>query len=85
MVCRVCPTNPREEAPGLDPGAVHDLLEASTANELVVVVSARRGRLGWHPELRTLPNRVATETSGNFAIVYPKVERSGDERRFLEL
>ena len=22
-VCRVCPTNPREEAPGLDPGAVH--------------------------------------------------------------
>jgi hypothetical protein len=23
MVCRVCPTNPRE-APGLDPGAVHD-------------------------------------------------------------
>jgi hypothetical protein len=22
MVCRVCPTNPRE-APGLDPGAVH--------------------------------------------------------------
>ena len=23
MVCRVCPTNPREEAPGLDPGAVH--------------------------------------------------------------
>ena len=24
MVCRVCPINPREEAPGLDPGAVHD-------------------------------------------------------------
>ena len=24
MVCRVCPTNPREEAPGLDPGAVHE-------------------------------------------------------------
>ena len=23
MVCRVCPTNPREEAPRLDPGAVH--------------------------------------------------------------
>jgi len=23
MVCRACPTNPREEAPGLDPGAVH--------------------------------------------------------------
>jgi voltage-gated potassium channel len=23
MVCRVCSTNPREEAPGLDPGAVH--------------------------------------------------------------
>lgn len=64
---------------------VYDLLEASAANDLVVAVSARRGRLGWHSELRTLPNRIASETPGNFVIVYPKVERSGDERRFLEL
>ena len=27
MVCRVCPTNPRE-APGLDPGAVHTFTPA---------------------------------------------------------
>ncbi len=64
---------------------VYDLLEASTTNDLVVAMSARRGRLGWHPELRTLPSRIATETPGNFAIFYPKAERSEDERRFLEL
>jgi len=31
MVSEACPTNPREEAPGLDPGAVHPVALAVTS------------------------------------------------------
>lgn len=40
MVCRVCPTNPRE-APGLDPGAVHTT--DTLAGEGAETVLAREG------------------------------------------
>ncbi len=64
---------------------VYELLEGIAADEFVVAMSARRGRLGWHAELQTLPKRIATTTPGNFAVVYLRAERTGDERRFLEL
>ena len=65
--------------------AVDELLERVTVDDLVVVVSARRGHLGWHPELRTLPKRVATTAPGNFAVVYVPVVRDRDDRRFLRM
>ncbi|WP_207588341.1 cation:proton antiporter [Halomontanus rarus] len=65
-------------------GLIDRLAERTGPSQLVVVVSARRNALGWHPELRTLPKRVSGLTDGNFVIVYPaRGER--DDRRFLEL
>ncbi len=64
---------------------VYDLLGELETSTFVVAMSTRRGRLGWHAELRTLPKRIATEAPGNFAILYLRAERTGDERRFFEL
>ena len=64
---------------------IDDLLVELTVSDLIVVMSARRGRLGWHAELRTLPKQIATKVPGNFAIFYLQAERTGDERRFFEL
>lgn len=64
---------------------VYEMLRAQTKSDYVIAMSARRGHLGWHSELRTLPAAIAAGTPGNFAIVYPGIERDGDERRFLEL
>lgn len=65
--------------------AVYDLLSELETSAFVVAMSTRRGRLGWHAELRTLPKRIATGARGNFAILYLRAERTGDERRFFEL
>ncbi|MCU4740417.1 cation:proton antiporter [Halobacteria archaeon AArc-m2/3/4] len=60
------------------------LAERTGRSQLIVVVSARRNALGWHPELRTLPKRISGLTDGNFVIVYPaRGER--DDRQFLEM
>ncbi len=64
---------------------IHDLLETLTTTDFLVLVSTRRGRLGWHSELRTLPSEIASRTPGNFAIVYPPADRTADERRFLRI
>ena len=53
--------------------------------DMIVCLSARRGQLGWHPELQTLPNRIARLAAGNFAIVYLPTVRADDDRRFLTL
>ncbi|MFP8953592.1 cation:proton antiporter [Natrialbaceae archaeon A-arb3/5] len=52
--------------------------------DLVIAVSARRGTMGWHPELRTLPERVSTATDGNFVVVYPTLGERRDDRQFLQ-
>ncbi|WIV67739.1 cation:proton antiporter [Natrialbaceae archaeon AArc-T1-2] len=54
-------------------------------DDLVVAVSARRGTVGWHPELRTLPNRIATRSAGNFVVLYPARRDRDDDRRYLQL
>ena len=65
-------------------------LESTLRTELAdgvmpVCVSARRDDFGWHPALRTVPNRISTMTDGNFAIVYPATEAAPDDRQFLQL
>ena len=52
-------------------------------DQLVAVMSARRGTMGWHNELQTLPKSVSTLTDGNFLIVYPTSGERADERQFL--
>ncbi|MXV61041.1 universal stress protein [Natronorubrum sp. JWXQ-INN-674] len=52
--------------------------------DLVVTMSARRGTMGWHSELRTLPTTVSEETDGNFIVIYPAVGERSDDRQFLQ-
>lgn len=58
--------------------------EASGPGVLPVCFSARRGHLGWHPELQTLPGRIAALSEENFAVIYPAT-RPTDDRRFLKI
>lgn len=51
--------------------------------DFVVCLSSRRGRVGWHEELQTLPKSISTLFDGNFVVVYPATERRGDDRQFL--
>ncbi len=52
--------------------------------DLVALMSARRGDLGWHTELQTLPKSISTLAPGNFVIVYPANEQRADDRQFLQ-
>lgn len=48
-------------------------------DDLVVVVSARRGTLSWHPRLERLPARLATLVPESFIMLYPpEMEPSPD-------
>ncbi|WP_290813903.1 cation:proton antiporter [Halovivax sp.] len=53
-------------------------------DELIVAMSARRGTMGWHDELRTLPKSISTLTEGNFLVVYPADAEKDDDRQFLQ-
>ncbi|ADJ14550.1 sodium/hydrogen exchanger [Halalkalicoccus jeotgali B3] len=53
--------------------------------DLVVLLSARRGTRGWHPELETLPKSVSTLHGGDFLVVYPASAERADDRQFLRL
>lgn len=49
-------------------------------NDLVIVVSARRGTIGWHPRLEQLPRKLAEGTSENFILFYPPEREAVDLR-----
>lgn len=53
--------------------------------DLVVCMSARRGNLGWHPQLQTLPKSISTLHAGSFVVVYPASAKRADDRQFLRL
>ncbi|ELZ03131.1 sodium/hydrogen exchanger [Natrialba chahannaoensis JCM 10990] len=59
------------------------LRSAGEAGDLIVCLSSRRTDTGWHPELQTLPARIARLTEGNFVILYPAVAEQTDDRQFL--
>ena len=51
---------------------------------MVALLSARRGDIGWHRELETLPKSISTLVDSNFVVVFPaKEERKTDDRQFL--
>ncbi|MFC6903816.1 cation:proton antiporter [Halalkalicoccus tibetensis] len=56
-----------------------------SSRDLVVCLSARRGTVGWHPQLQTLPKSISTLVDGDFVVVYPASAERADDRRFLRL
>lgn len=60
-----------------------DVVRDVSRDDMVVAVSARRGMMGWHSALRTLPKRISTHTEGNF-VVYPATGDRADDRQFLQ-
>lgn len=64
--------------------AVREYLQNDIAEtDLVVLMSARRGTMGWQTELATLPTSIATLTDGNFLVLYPASRDQLDDRQFL--
>ena len=82
---RIEPDVPVSFEPVDDWSDLLDLLRDDVRDtDLVVATSARRGTMGWHAELQTLPKRVSTLTAGNFLVVYPATGERADDRRFLQ-
>jgi Kef-type K+ transport system membrane component KefB len=49
-------------------------------DDLLVVISARRGTIAWHPYLEKLPREIATVTKESFIFIYPEEEENIDLR-----
>jgi Kef-type K+ transport system membrane component KefB/nucleotide-binding universal stress UspA family protein len=49
-------------------------------DDLVVVISARKGTIAWHPRLELLPKKLAVIKPESFIILYPTEEREIDLR-----
>ncbi|KAE9930219.1 hypothetical protein, partial [Escherichia coli] len=53
------------------PALLASLRAGTRADDLTVLVSARRGGPAWHPRLRHLPEQVAESVSADFLALYP--------------
>ncbi|MBM4764640.1 cation:proton antiporter [Bacillus sp. B15-48] len=62
--------------PALQEEYVPKLLE----DDIVVILSARKGTIAWHPELEELPKRLAKIKPESFIIFYPAEEEEVDLR-----
>ncbi|TYR74358.1 cation:proton antiporter [Rossellomorea vietnamensis] len=51
-----------------------------TQDDLVIILSARRGTVGWHPKLEELPKRLAAIEPESFIIYYPSEQGHVDIR-----
>ncbi|MFN7253124.1 MAG: cation:proton antiporter [Anaerobacillus sp.] len=49
-------------------------------DDLLVVITARRGTIAWHPYLEKLPREIATVTNESFIFIYPEEEENIDLR-----
>ncbi|MGM0974764.1 MAG: cation:proton antiporter [Bacillota bacterium] len=50
------------------------------STDLVILLSARRGTVAWHPELETLPKKLASMNLENFIVFYPTEMKETDIR-----
>ncbi|MEH7238973.1 cation:proton antiporter [Bacillus sp. JJ1562] len=50
------------------------------STDLVILLSARRGTVAWHPELETIPKKLAAMNVGNFIVFYPTEMKETDIR-----
>lgn len=64
-------------------GLLEVLRDETEPTDLVALMSARRGDLGWHSTLQTLPKSISTLTESNFVIIYPAGDDRADDRQFL--
>lgn len=49
-------------------------------DDLIVIMSARKGTIAWHPELEVLPKRLAKINQQSFIVYYPAEEKEVDIR-----
>lgn len=49
-------------------------------DDLVIILSARKGTIAWHPELEVLPKRLAKINQHNFIVYYPAEKKEVDIR-----
>ncbi|MFE0566789.1 cation:proton antiporter [Priestia megaterium] len=50
------------------------------STDLVILLSARKGTVAWHPELETLPKKLASMNLKNFIVFYPTEMKETDIR-----
>jgi Kef-type K+ transport system membrane component KefB/mannitol/fructose-specific phosphotransferase system IIA component (Ntr-type) len=50
---------------------LHELRSRAKSNDLLIVLSARRGTLPWHPKLERLPSQLAGLAPESFLMFYP--------------
>lgn len=55
-------------------------VESLRKNDLVIVMSARKGTIAWHPQLEQLPGRLAVANPESFIIFYPTETGETDVR-----
>ncbi|KIL43349.1 sodium:proton antiporter [Jeotgalibacillus alimentarius] len=55
-------------------------VESLRKNDLVIVMSARKGTIAWHPQLDQLPSRLAVANPESFIIFYPTETGETDVR-----
>ncbi len=57
-----------------------DALTTLKKDDLIVVISARKGTVAWHPQLEEVPKELARLHLENFIIYYPTEDKEIDER-----
>ncbi len=50
------------------------------STDLVILLSARRGTVAWHPDLETIPKKLASMNFENFIVFYPSEMKETDLR-----
>ncbi len=60
--------------------ALYREVDSLTKDDLVVVMSARKGTVAWHPELEIIPGKLANLKCDSFIIYYPTEQLEIDER-----
>jgi hypothetical protein len=59
------------------------LEERAEPDDLIVVLSPRKGEVGWHSELAELPNRLVELPPRSFVMVHPRHGEPEYDARFL--
>jgi hypothetical protein len=55
-------------------------LNDGKSTDLVILLSARRGTVAWHPDLETIPKKLASMNFENFIVFYPTEMKETDLR-----
>lgn len=63
--------------------ALTSLHTSMNDEDLVAVITAKRGNVGWTPELNQLPRRLAELPPESFLLIYPREGEPSYDRQFL--